>query len=431
MNQSKGDRPDVESGGLEEELSARQAAEILGVKLATLYAYVSRGLLRSTPTGSGRARRYLRGDVEALRRSRRGAGDAQGALRWGEPLLETRITEMTPEGPRYCGRLAVELARDGVPFESVAELLWTGSLPSAAPRFDSPTWPDTDALVRLAAGETAHTAWAALVVAALAARDRGRHDRRPEAIARRGRGLVRALAATLAFSHDPGRVGEALAAERVAESVAISLGVRPRRAAIRAIDSVLVLMADHELNASTFAARVSASTGADVYACIQSGLATLSGPLHGAASDHVEALLAEVPRPEDAERVVLERDRRGEPLPGFGHPFYRGTGDPRVEPILDAAFEAHERSAALRRLAAVAEVMERAGRPRPNVDFAIVGLRAALGMPKGAGAGLFVVGRSAGWIAHILEQARDGSLIRPRARYRAPGPAPERAEDAP
>lgn len=427
MNQSKSDP----IPGLEDELSAAEAAEILGIKLPTLYAYVSRGLLGSTPSGRGRARRYLRADVEALRQRGRGAGAPSAALRWGEPLLETSITEMTLEGPRYRGRLSLDLAREGVPFESVAELLWTGALPddpASAASWPAPDWPDTDALLTLGASEVSHTAWSALLVAALAARDPGRHDRRPEAALPRARSLVKALAAGLALPGDPGRIREALSADRVAESVALAFGVRPRPVALRAIDQVLVLMADHELNASTFAARVSASTRADVYACIQSGLATLSGPLHGAASDHVEALLSEVRRPAEAERVVLERDRRGEHLPGFGHPFYR-AGDPRSELLFDASFQVRERSAELRSLAAVAEVMERAGRPRPNVDFGVVALRAALGMPRGAGAGLFVVGRSAGWIAHVLEQARDGSLIRPRARYR--GAATDAPEEAP
>src|SRR5512145_159228 len=110
-----------------QELSAREAARLLGVKLPTLYAYVSRGLLRSLPGRSGRARRYLRSDVEALRERGPSVRAAAGALRWGEPILESSITEMTPEGPAYRGRLAADLARGGVAFEAAAELLWTGA----------------------------------------------------------------------------------------------------------------------------------------------------------------------------------------------------------------------------------------------------------------------------------------------------------------
>ena len=119
---------------LPDELGAAEAARLLGVKLPTLYAYVSRGLLRSLPGRSGRARRYLRSDVEALRERGPSVRAAAGALRWGEPILESSITAMTPAGPAYRGRLATELARDGTSFEAVAELLWTGVLPAEPPR---------------------------------------------------------------------------------------------------------------------------------------------------------------------------------------------------------------------------------------------------------------------------------------------------------
>src|SRR5512139_259246 len=115
-----------------QEMRAAEAARLLGVKLPTLYAYVSRGLLRSLPARSGRARRYLRSDVEALRERGPSLRAAAGALRWGEPILESSITAMTPEGPAYRGRLAAELARGGVSFEAAAELLWTGAIPQGA-----------------------------------------------------------------------------------------------------------------------------------------------------------------------------------------------------------------------------------------------------------------------------------------------------------
>jgi citrate synthase len=255
-----------------------------------------------------------------------------------------------------------------------------------------------------------------VLVAVLGAADPGRFDTRPEAVLPRARGLIRALAAALALPFDPVRAEAASAEATVAGSVAVALGVPPRPGALAAIDRALVLLADHELNASTFAARVVASTRADVYAAVLAGLSTLSGPLHGAASDRVEALLAEIPSPEDAASVIHERDRMGERVPGFGHPYYP-DGDPRAPLLIDAAFEVGLREPMLRRLGALADAMEAAGRPPPNVDVGIVALSAALRMPRGAASGLFAVARCAGWVAHVLEQYQAGFLMRPRARY--------------
>src|SRR5262245_25646172 len=131
------------------DLSAREAAARLGVKLPTLYAYVSRGLLRSLPGRAGRARRYLRADVEALRARGPPLRAAAGAPRWGEPIPESAITAMPPEGPAYRGRLAADLARSGVPFEAAAELLWSGMLPEAAPRWSAPPLPELDGVLPL------------------------------------------------------------------------------------------------------------------------------------------------------------------------------------------------------------------------------------------------------------------------------------------
>ena len=405
------------------ELSAREAAELLGVKLPTLYAYVSRGLLRSLPgAGGGRVRRYLRADVDALRERSRGSAAAAGALRFGEPVLDSGITEMTAQGPAYRGQLATRLAQEGVPFESVAELLWTGELPGAPPEWPVPeTAPRLAGLARLLPEDAPPASVRPLVVAAWASRDPGRFDPRPEAVLPRARSATRLLAASLGLPGSPERASAAWRAPCIAGAVLTAFGVEPTPARRQATDGLLVLMADHELNASTFAARVAASTHADVYASIQAGLATLSGPLHGGASDQVEALVREIQRPGDAARVVHDRARRGEQVPGFGHPIYRKTGgDPRAKALLEIAWELDADSDDVERVTALVTAMEGAGRPAPNVDAAAVALRAALGLPAGAVAGIFAVGRSAGWVAHILEQYESGQLLRPRARYVGP-----------
>ena len=398
------------------ELTASEAARRLGVKLPTLYAYVSRGLLRSLPGRAGRARRYLASDVDALRDRGPALRAAAGALRWGEPILESSITAMTPEGPAYRGQLATELARRGHPFESVAELLWTGVLPAEPARWEPQPCPELEGVLPLLSDDAPHASVLPVLVAARAARDAGRFDVTPEGVLPRARGLVRLLAAGLALPGAPARAKRAARAPRIAEVVARAFALGSDAGTLAAIDAFLILLADHELNASTFAARIAASTHADVYAVVQAGLATLSGPLHGATSDRFEALLAEVGAPELAERAVQERARRGERVPGFGHPFYGPAGDARARVLLELAWERQATpEAALAN--AVIGAMERAGKPPPNVDSGAVVLRAALGMPVGAVAGLFAVGRSAGWVAHALEQIATGHVLRPRARY--------------
>ncbi|MEZ6186296.1 MAG: citrate synthase [Planctomycetota bacterium] len=386
-----------------ETLDARQAAEVLGVKLETLYAYVSRGLLKSLP-GEGRARLYRRRDLERLRQR----GSAAGVLAWGAPVLESGITQVTAEGPLYRGHSAVGLARDGVGFERVAELLWTGALPARARWAPTPAPPPVPAappLQRLA-----------VLVPLLGLADPARCLREPEAVLPRARRVIRALSQALAL---PGREAQAARRRDVAGVLAAGLGARGGAAGRRALDQLLVLWADHELNVSAFAARVAASAQADLYGCLSAGLAALSGPLHGGCSLQVAALFEEVARPERAAEVVLARLARGDGVPGFAHPLYP-QGDPRAVPLLDAA-----RALGGARVEVADAVIEAVREHRslaPTVDVGSVALTLALGIPAAHTPGLIAIGRAAGWVAHTLEQYAEGSLIRPRARYRDPRP---------
>jgi citrate synthase len=401
-------------------LSAADAARFLGVKRQTLYAYASRGLVRSEPGLSVRGRRYSRSDLERLKSrgdARAGHGPvAAGALRWGEPVLVTAISSIRTSGPAYRGRPAVDLVRQGASFEAVAELLFTGVLPRNA------EWPGAEAaaLLKRLDGEPAasrpplHALMA--LVPRLALLDDDRFSAPSEAEWARGRRLIRAMAAALAPSR--AEVLRALSARTVAESLAVALGAAPRRAA-RAIEQAFILIADHELNASTFAARVVASTGADLYACVTGGLAALTGPRHGAFSDRVEALLDEIGAPEAAREVIQARTSRGEAVPGFGHPLYP-NGDPRVPPLFELAERLGARNRRVATLRAVVRAMDRAKRDPPNVDLGLVAVVHALGLPRGSATAIFAVGRTAGWIAHALEQREAAYLLRPRAEYVGP-----------
>lgn len=404
-------------------LPAPEAAEFLGVKLATLYAYASRGLVRSLAGGKGPARRYMRADLERLRarrdaRSGHGAV-AAGALRFGEPVMDSSITELDPErGPIYRGHCALELAESDTPFESVAELLWTGEL-SSPPEPPRPQGLGlSPAIVReLRSRPLAPLTLGAILVPLLASRDAGRFQSSADAVLPRARALIWRLALALGSSLEASRLEAAIGAKSVAATLARASGATGGEAGVRALRRTLVLAADHELNASAFAARVAASTGADVYACISAALATLSGFRHGGGTDRVEALVREAGDPSSAERVVHERMRRGEAVEGFGHMLYRG-GDPRGPALLAYAHELAPDEPRVRTCAALAKTLAEARGVGPNLDLGLVAISGALGLAPGSAAAIFAVGRCAGWVAHILEQYEGGYLVRPRARYR-------------
>ncbi|MDP8959721.1 MAG: citrate synthase family protein [Actinomycetota bacterium] len=409
---------------MNEYLSAREAAQLLGVKVETLYAYVSRGLVRSLPAGQGRERRYRREDMERLRARRPpGARPARvdDALHWGEPLLESSVSWIGEGGPVYRGHPALRLAGDQVPFEAVAELLWSGSLPDRPPPWEvDGLGVSPDRLAALLPMGSAPLAPLSVLVPALAAQDPGRFDNHSRRVVPRARALIVRLAAGLALPEGLQRVPAALESPvPLAKVTGVALGAEESSPVVQALNQALVLLVDHELNASTFAARVAASTGADIYSCVAAGLAALSGPVHGGAGERVAALIEEAGRPERAEAVVHSRARRGEPMPGFGHRLYP-HGDPRGVPLLELAGELAPGSSTVQTCLALVAVMEEAGRGAPNVDFGLVALVAALGLPAGAAVRIFAVARCAGWIAHALEQYEAGVLLRPRARR--PGP---------
>ena len=203
---------------------------------------------------------------------------------------------------------------------------------------------------------------------------------------------------------------------RVAERMLEAYEVLPRPQAVRIVDRALTLCADHELNASTFAARVAASTGASLCASLAAAMHTLSGPRHGGACARVEALLEEASAQRKANDVVTARLTRGEALPGFGHPLYP-QGDPRARELLTLADEVKRPPAPHLRMRALIASASHAGQPAPTLDAGLVAIASALGMPHGAASAIFAIGRIAGWVAHILEQRAQATILRPRARY--------------
>jgi citrate synthase len=385
-------------------ISAAEASRILGVSAATLYAYVSRGLLESRPGPDHRSRYYRRRDVERLVQQRRaGRGAARGAaqsLDRGLPVLDTQISLIRPDGPYYRGRSAIAAARDGATLEDIARLLWNCGSDDPFAAAPDPQWP---ASVVPLAGDAAlppiERALAAIPLLSLSVR----HSFTSSAVARRdiAAQLLRQNAALLT-----GARPSALPVHRVIAQ-AWRPGDEPFAEVLRA---TLVLCAEHELNVSAFAARVVASTGAHLHATVASGLAALTGPRHGGATARAHALL------DAGADALAERWQRGDELPGFGHALYP-DGDPRAAELLARLRERHDGSAELQKLVALIARAEDISGLHPNLDLALAALCRLYALPVNAALVLFASGRLAGWLAHALEQQERGGLIRPRARY--------------
>jgi citrate synthase len=391
--------------GEERYLGARRAAEELGISLSTLYVYVSRGLIRSEPAG-GRGRRYRAEDVRRLkeRKERRRDPDrvVEDALHWGTPVMESAITLIEDDGLYYRGRDAVSLAA-GSTIEEVAALIWVGDPAMKTELFPSAP-PELPPRIRAALGDGLPPVEVFQISLALAgAGDPASYDLRPAAVARTGGRILRLMASVAA--------GEA--SQGVAETLGRGWKLRdPGASAL--LDAALILCADHELPVSTFVARCVASSEATPYAVVVAGLSAIGGVKHGGQIELVEALLREAVG--GAREAIAGRLRRGERVPGFGHSLYPG-GDPRGAELLRLVTAAYPNSPDVALCAAVVdEALELLGE-RPTVDFGLVTLSLALGLPPGGAVALFALGRTVGWIGHAIEQYESGSLIRPRARY--------------
>jgi citrate synthase len=402
-------------------LTVAQAAQRLGVKPATLYAYVSRGLLSRDKAADGRRSLFDPEEVERLARRGRPRRPAGAA----DITVASAITEIRGDSLRFRGLDAAALAVTRS-FEEVAELLWTGRLPARAG--NGAPWRAAPAA--LAAGRAAQAALPPatlpldrlqVIVPAMAAADPRRPRpgaTQPEVLAV-GRSIIAGMADCLPLAgagagapDDPCGAPGAVAARLWPRLCA----GRPVPGLLRAMSAALVLLADHELAASTLAARVAASVRADPYAVVSAGLGAMSGALHGGASLGAEALLAAAARPDDVPRVVGELLRRGEKLPGFGHLVYRG-GDPRAVLLLGLVRRAAPGSARLAVAEAVLAEVRRKSLPEPNMDLALATLAQVAGMIDGAAEAMFAVARTAGWIAHALEAYSGDRPLRPRAMY--------------
>ncbi len=399
-------------------IGAAQAAARLQVKLETIYAYVSRGLLTRLE-GSGKLSRFDAAQVERLAARGRGAGKTAPS-----PLVvESALTAVQDDAIAFRGRDAIELARRAR-FEGVAEWLW-GAAEGAQPSAFEP---------QPGAVELARTAQAALPRAALpldrlrviatvlGIADPLRYELSKSAVLATARALIAGLVESLPRAASKGR--ERAGARGDEQTIAARLwlrssGLPPAAARIRALDVAMGLCADHALSPSTLAVRIAASQRADPYAVVQTGMGALSGALHGAASLAAEELLADVERTGDESAVIGARLRRGERIPGFGHALHP-QGDPRAAALLAVLAQAFPRSRALDAALAVDRTMRARGLPPANVDFALAALARAAEMVHGSSEAIMAIARVSGWIAHALEEYAAPSVFPWHALYVGP-----------
>jgi citrate synthase len=393
-------------------LSAREAAAELAISPATLYAYVSRGLIRSEPSPDSRSHRYRAEDIRGLKERRAPAIEPRGFRSFDPdlPVMDSAIATITEAGAIYRGVNCVDLAEKDT-LEHAATLLWdvTGVDP-----FAPANCPHVSDMMRAIADATRRAApidRAIAVLALASSADPGAFTRAPEGRAMVGARMLRLLVATM--------LNTTPSSEPVHQQIA-KAWAGDNKHAPDLIRRALVLLADHELNASTFTVRCAASTGLNLYDSVIAGLAALKGPMHGGAgvlaSRLVKTLIDQDPEPVIRDRVAL-----GERFAGFGHGVYK-HGDPRAMSLLNAL----TRAGAPRKF--TREVPERIAEATGefvNIDYALAVLVHSLRLGAGSELTLFAMARAVGWIAHASEQLQHGRLIRPRARY--VGPAPGRS----
>jgi citrate synthase len=398
-------------------LGAPEAAERLGVKTATLYAYVSRGVLTRRKAADGRSV-FDPAEVERLARR----GRPRGPRPSSELIVESSITALGEDRPYYRGLDAVDLA-ESWPFERVARWLWTG-----LPDHDPTEGPWRASAEAVAAGRAAQSGLPddvlplerlQVITPALAAADPLRLTLDRSTVVLIGQSLIAGMVDCL-----PGESGGHTIAGRLWDKLA-PLPATAAPGLVDAVRAALVLLADHELAASTLAARVAASVRADPYGVVSTGLGVVGGPLHGGASLAAEAMLAEAVgaggagqrnTADEAHHAVGRRLRRGDRIPGLGHTVYKAA-DQRAMALMErirAAAPDHPRLAVAE---AVLAESRRRRLPGPNVEFALAVLVSVAGMVAGAGEAIFAVARTAGWLAHAMEEYAHATPVRLRAVY--------------
>src|ERR1700737_3820177 len=399
-------------------LSAREASAELAISPATLYAYVSRGLIRSEPSSDSRSHRYRAEDVRSLKERRTPSPEPRGLRSFDAdlPVMDSAIATITEDGPIYRGVNCIDLAETDT-LEHAATVLWdvTGVDPFA--QDNCPLVSAEMRAIGLAARHAAPIDRTIAVLALAASADPRAFPRAADGRAMVGGRILRLVIATM------------LHATSSPEPLHVQIARAWAPGHMHAADLIrraLVLLADHELNASPFTVRCAASTGLNLYDAVIAGLVALKGPKHGGAGV-LAAQLVKTLVDGDVAPVIRERVALGERFAGFGHGVYK-HGDPRAQALLDALARA---GAAEKLTREIPERIAEATGEFVNIDYALAVLVHTLGLPPGHELVLFAMARTVGWIAHACEQLRHGGLIRPRARYIGPAPGRSPASNRP
>jgi len=400
-------------------ITTAEAAARLGVRPETVYAYVSRGFLTSHLADDGRSSLF---DADEITTFRTRAGRRREPRDLLTPIVSS-LTQIDDHTIKIRGRDISEAARTGTPFEAIATSLWSdeadGRLDWRVPpsvlaqcaRAQRVLTPASRSEGRSGPGAPLFERLQLNLTIASAA-DPLRDDLRRPAVAR---AAARAIATMV----------EGLPLEGVVPANDTRLADRllPRLTTTRSstrwrhtLNASLVLLADHDLAASTVAARVAASTRAHPYAVIAAGLGALRGPLHGAASHDVVALLRDAQR-RSAAAAIGDALRSGRSVTGWGHPLYP-DGDPRATVLFDLAADATNDRKTLAVIEDVGAIMaDRLGQP-PNIDFALAAFGVLANLRADATSAVFAIARSAGWIGHAIEEYDEAPLrFRPRSRF--------------
>lgn len=399
-------------------LTAAEAAKELQISEATLYAYVSRGMIRSeADNASKRTRRYHAGDIQRLRERQEQRRDpkkaTEEALHWGMPLLESGLTLIAEGRCYYRGYDVCSLVAEKS-IEQVASLLWTGAFENANALF-TPELPPLSVRCQTilnALSDASPMERFQALLPLMAADDLAAYNTKPAAVAQTGARILRRM---VAFAAYPAPMENDLA------TTLQRAWVPSDSQAARFFQTALILCADHELNVSSFTARCVASAGSSPYAVISGGLAAFQGGKHGGASERVGALFDEVGSPERARETLGLRLKRGEHIPGFGHPLYP-DGDPRGRLLLNLLMAAYPDSAAVELAKTISQEAGAALEEYPNVDFGLATLAQVFALSPDKAVALFALGRTMGWIGHAIEEYQHDRLIRPRANYTGPQP---------
>jgi citrate synthase len=335
----------------------------------------------------------------------------------------------------YCGYDIHDLAKSAT-FEEVCFLLWHRRLPSRAELGDLQSQLAAERalpepITRLMRSLPAVDGMDALrtITSALSHYDADLADASPQAQYRKAVRLTARVGTIVAtwgrLQNGGGPLAPDPAMDHAANFLYLLSGERPNSTAVRALDVALILHADHELNASTFAGRVAAATLTDIYSAIVAAIGTLKGPLHGGANAEVMKLLLELGQTASGERVdeaIRGKLARKEKVPGFGHRVYK-TEDPRATHLRRMSQDLGKRSdntAWFDMSQRIEALVKGEKKLNPNVDFYSASTYYALGIPIDLYTPVFAVSRMSGWTAHVLEQYANNRLIRPRADYTGP-----------